>query len=412
MPAVLACLTVNHRNASFDLLERLSVGAAQLQQTLIEHDAVDGAVVLATCNRFEVYLDTDRADAAQLVAQAVGVDAAELPAAALLRGDAAIRHLFSVSAGLESVVVGEDEISGQVGRALTEAREIGASSPRLEMLFQRATRTSRGVKTRTQLGGAGRSLVRLALELASSRFADWAETRVLLVGTGQYAATTVAALRDRGAEQIAVFSPSGRAEPFALKYGLTATRDLADAAAYADVVITCTSGNDPVLSASTLAPAHRRLLIDLGLPRNIDPDVATVPHIELLDLETIKLHAPLEELNATSDAHELVATAAAEFTAETLAAPSVVALRTHVLGLLDRELQRSGVTPEIEAALRHFAGVLMHGPSVRAREHAASGMADDFAAALDAVFGIDHQIVTRSDSASHSSSASVTSNAS
>lgn len=409
---MLACLTVNHRNASFDLLERLSVGAAQLQQTLIEHDAVDGAVVLATCNRFEVYLDTDRADAAQLVAEAVGVDAAELPAAALLRGDAAVRHLFSVSAGLESVVVGEDEISGQVGRALTEAREAGASSPRLEMLFQRATRTSRGVKTRTQLGGAGRSLVRLALELASSRFSDWSDTRVLLVGTGQYAATTVAALRDRGAEQIAVFSPSGRAEPFALKYALTATRDLADAAANADVIITCTSGNDSVLSASTLAPAHRRLLIDLGLPRNIDPDVATVPHIELLDLETIKLHAPLEELSATSDAHELVETAAAEFTAEALAAPSVVALRRHVLGLLDRELHRSGVTPEVEAALRHFAGVLMHGPSVRAREHAAAGMSDDFAGALDAVFGIGHQIVTRSDSASHSSSASVTSNAS
>lgn len=395
---MLVCLTVNHRNAPFDLLERLAAGAATVQRSLGEHDAVDGAIVLSTCNRFEVYVDTEHPDAIGMIAEAAGVDHAHLPTAGVLRGEAVARHLFSVSAGLESVVVGEDEISGQVSRALLAARDEGAVSPTLEMLFQRATKTSRGVKARTAIGGAGRSLVRLALELSSSRIADWAATRVLLVGTGQYAATTVVALRDRGAVDIAVHSPSGRAAAFAAKHGLRAHHDLGGALAEADIVITCTSGNDPVVTAPLLQPAHRRLLVDLGLPRNIDPAVAGIEGIELLDLETISLHAPLEALHATDDARRIVGDAVSEFVADAAVAPAVVALRGHVLDTLERELGRSGVTPEIESALRHFAGVLLHGPSVRARELAAQGQAGDFAAGVEAVFGVQATVAEASES--------------
>jgi glutamyl-tRNA reductase len=395
---VLLCLTASHRTTSFDVLEQLTVGAAAVASTLGAHADIDGAVVLSTCNRFEVYLDTDATDAVELIANAAGLDAGILRTSATqLHGDAVAKHLFSVSSGLESVVVGEDEISGQVSRALLDARDTGSTSPALEKLFQRATKTSRGVKTQTALGGAGRSLVRLALELVSSRTADWAETRVLLVGTGQYAATTVVALRDRGAEQISVFSPSGRALPFATKHTLEAELDLASALAVADVVITCTSGADPVitpelLTAETRTVGARRMIVDLGLPRNVDPLVVGVAGVELLDLETISLHAPLDEITATADARELVGSAASEFAADVAIAPAVVALRTHVLGILDAELARGrAATPEAEAALRHFAGVLLHGPSVRARELAVEGRAGDVTAALETLFGVQVQ---------------------
>jgi glutamyl-tRNA reductase len=414
--SVLICLTANHRNASFELLEKLSVGAPTVAKSLVtESDFLQGAVVLATCNRFEAYLDVDEPltagvavaveQAAETFGAASGADVAELrESLTVLCGDNVADHLFAVSSGLESVVVGEDEIAGQVRRALTTARIDGTTSSDLERLFQRASRTSRGVKTKTGLGGAGRSLARLALELAESRVTDWAQTRVLLVGTGQYARVTLANLRTLGVTGIRVYSPSGRALAFAAKQGLTAVPGdgLIGAVAASDIVITCSTAESTVLDASHLLAAaavpgalERRLVIDLGLPRNVDPDVVSVPGIELLDLETISVHAPLDELNAESDARALVDQAAAEYRAgkaEAAVAPAVVALRSHLFDLLDAEIARARSrgesTEQTERALRHLVGVLLHTPSVRARELARDGRADDVFGAVEALFGL------------------------
>ena len=413
---MLLCLTANHRNTSFEMLEKLSLGAPRAAGILVtESSSISGAVVLATCNRFEAYLEIEEPltaaaavaveNSVQVISAASGIDPAALrDTVTVIRGDAVAEHLFSVSSGLESVIVGEDEISGQVRRALEQARAAGTTSSALERLFQKAANTSREVKSHTAIGGAGRSLVRLGLELASSRIADWSAARVLLVGTGQYAATTVAALRDRGAVDITVFSPSGRAARFALRLGLTASIDLVAALAAADVVITCTTTEAPVVAAAQLSPAsggQRRIVIDLGLPRNVHPDVATVPGTELLDLETISLHAPLEELTATTDARALVVNAATEFaaaTAEQQLTPSVVALRTHVFGLLEAEIARARARGDddgrIEAALRHLTSVLLHTPSVRARELARTGEAQSFSDAVTALFGPDVSATT------------------
>ena len=408
---MLLCLTANHRNASFEILEKLSIGAPQAAGILVnDGEFVAGVVVLATCNRFEAYLEIDEPltaatavvveNSVQVISAASGIDPITLrDTVTVLSGDAVAEHLFSVSSGLESVIVGEDEISGQVRRALEQARTAGTTSSGLERLFQKAANTSREVKNQTAIGGAGRSLVRLGLELASSRIADWSTTRVLIVGTGQYAATTVAALRDRGVVDVTVYSPSGRAARFALRLGLAASIDLVAALAAADVVITCTTTEAPVVSAVHLSPSsggQRRIVIDLGLPRNVHPDVATVPGTELLDLETISLHAPLEELTATTDARALVVNAATEFsasTAEQQLTPSVVALRTHVFGLLEAEIARARARGDddgrVEAALRHLTGVLLHTPSVRARELARAGEAQSFSDAVTALFGVD-----------------------
>lgn len=407
MEDVLICLTASHRNASFDLLERLSIGAPTAASRLVtDSDVLDGAVVLATCNRFEAYLDIagdDRDSAVSATVDAVAtasdlVPAEVLDSVSVLGGGDVVQHLFAVSSGLESVVVGETEISGQVRRALEDARANGTTTSDLERLFQEAAHTSRGVKTRTRIGAAGRSLVRLGLELASSRITDWARTRVLLVGTGSYAATTIAALRDRGAANIQVFSPSGRAPWFAAKHDLVAATDLRQAIGTSDVVITCTSSEVPVVEPADLADGQRRIVIDLGLPRNVDPDAAHVEGVELLDLETISIHAPIAELNAESEARQIVDDAVSRFRAQALeqsTTPALVAFRKHVFDILDDEIDRAKrrdgdpeSVEQTERALRHLVGVLLHRPSVRARELGRAGRGEEFVGALDALFGV------------------------
>ncbi|SDK33604.1 glutamyl-tRNA reductase [Cryobacterium psychrotolerans] len=454
---MLICLSASHKNSSFDVLEKLSVGASASADRMLErHTSLSGAVIVATCNRFEAYLDLDEpfgvsplpavSAAIEAISASTGVAADTLrDTLDLVHGNGVAEHLFAVTSGLESVVVGEGEIAGQVRRALEQARAHGTTSGELERLFQRASQTSRGVKNRTGIGAAGRSLVRLALELAESRVSDWAETRVLLVGTGRYAGASLAALRDLGAENVRVYSPSGRALKFARSHGIDAVPELAFAreAAECDLILTCTTVDHHVIDAALLGAgrallaerealqdgvtllvspadaagvaaadaaadavgdadrpaaaidAPRQLIIDLGLPRNVDPDVSLVPGIELLDLETIRIHAPLEELNSTSEARQLVTRAARKFTAvteEQSLAPAVVALRSYVFDILDAEIGRArgrgDASEQTEAALRHLAGVLLHTPMVRSRSLARAGEQESFLTGLDALFGI------------------------
>lgn len=425
---MLLCVTASHKTASFELLERLSRTPDDVAPTIVGMTpCVQGAVVLATCNRFEAYVEMDEPVTAagaigveaviEAVESATGISAADLDGAYTVHsGRRVAEHLFSVASGLESVVSGEGEIAGQVRRALKSARKDGTTSPELERLFQRASQAQRKVKNVTALGRAGRSLVRLALELADSRIADWSAERVLLVGTGAYAAVTLATLRERGAVNISVYSPSGRAEVFAAKHGIRAIAadEYARTAARSSLLITCTTATEPVLgpehlqlpagvaaagcpvSASTGSATHpNRLVVDLGMPRNVDPAVAALEGVALLDLETIRLHAPLEELQATDAARSVVREAAETFHvvgARQSVTPSVVALRSHIFELLEREIDRARARGDedgkVEQALRHLSGVLLHTPTVRAHELAAAGRADEFTAALAALYGI------------------------
>ena len=417
---MLLCFSSSHRTADFDLLERLERHAPAVTAALAEHsDIVSGAVVLATCNRFEAYLDIDeplpaaRAVSAEAVLDAVssaaGIDPETLRSARAVYSDHAVaEHLFAVTSGLESVVVGEGEIAGQVRRALESARSAGSVTSELERLFQLASRTSRGVKNRTGIMSAGRSMVRLALDLAESRVSDWSQTRVLLVGTGKYAGASLAALRDRGVKNVRVYSPSGRAPKFARSHDIEAVPadGLVEALAASDLVVTCSAVTDYVLTRPLLTQAlalrgalERRLVIDLGLPRNVDPAVAELLGVELLDLETISLHAPLKELQAADDARSIVDAAAAEYRARTTEqqiTPALVALRKHVFGVLDAEIERARSrgddSEQTEAALRHLAGVLLHTPSVRARELARQGDAQAFIDGAAAVFGVEAEV--------------------
>lgn len=426
---MLICLTASHKNAAFDLLERLSANAEHAAPRILEgHDAVQGAVVVATCNRFEAYLDLDAPEgespvpvvheAIRAVGTVAGLESDELRATfGFVHGNAVAGHLFAVASGLESVVVGEGEIAGQVRRSLERARREGTTTPALERLFQRASQTSRRVKNETGIGGEGRSLVRLALDLAESRVTDWAATRVLLVGTGRFAGASLAALRDRGVTDVRVHSPSGRGAKFAASHGIEAVPrgEYAAAAAEADIIVTCTTAEHHVVDKALIAVGReqleasvallpgaitpvrdvRQLVIDLGLPRNVAPDVVEVPGVDLLDLETIKIHAPLEELGATDAAREIVNRDARDFGdlgEERDLAPAVVALRRHVYDILDGEIARAKARGDddgrTEAALRHMAGVLLHTPMVRSRELARAGEQTAWIDGLEALFGV------------------------
>lgn len=396
---MLFCLTANHRNTEFDVLDRIATVAEGAAADLFaSHDFVRGAIVLATCNRFEAYLEVDEplTGGAALAREAVfealelsaGPDARALRRSAVsLAGDEVVRHLFAVSSGLESMVVGEEEISGQVQRALVSARTAGTTSTELEQVFQRAAHATREVRAKADIAAGGRSLARIALDLVDTRVTDWSTVRVLIVGTGQYAATTITALRARGAEDVRVFSATGRAQRFAARYGIRAESSLREAIGDADIVMTCTATY--TVTAADIPDSASRLVIDLGLPRNVDPAVGRLEGVELLDLELIGRHAALPELGA--GVHQMVGSAAATFTAEKAAAPAVVAVRSHIQDALDAELARvraRGADAATEAALRHLAGVISHVPSVRAREYAAEGRLDEFVAALETVFGI------------------------
>ncbi len=419
-------MTASHKTASFEMLERLSRTPDDVAPNLLGlASCVQGAVVVATCNRFEAYIEVDEPVTAagavgveavlEAIEQTAGIPAEELEGAYEVHsGRHVAEHLFAVASGLESVVPGEGEIAGQVRRALKSARKEGTTSPELERLFQRASQAQRKVKNVTALGRAGRSLVRLSLELADSRIADWSAEKVLLVGTGAYAAVTLATLRERGAVDISVYSPSGRAAVFAEKHDITAVPedDYARIASRSSLLITCTNAaEEPVLGPQHLqaptgpVPAgcpmgqNSQLVIDLGMPRNVDPAVASLEGVALLDLETIRLHAPLEELQATDAARSVVREAADTFNVvgdRQSVTPAVVAFRTHILSLMEAEIDRARARGDedgrVEQAMRHLAGVLTHTPTVRAHELAADGRSAEFISALETIYGITPEV--------------------
>ncbi|MFF2831140.1 glutamyl-tRNA reductase [Cellulosimicrobium cellulans] len=337
----LLSLTASHHELDLDALERLSTGAHSIGGSAVAAcDVITGAVVLATCNRFELYLDVDAPldgtgvqhateHVARMVADASGVAPAEALASFRARaGTEVAEHLFAVASGLDSMVVGEREIAGQVKRALETAHADGVTSSTLELLFQTASRTSKRVSTQTTLGGAGRSVVALGLDLAAAELPPWHQARVVLIGTGSYAGASLAALRALGCDDVRVYSQSGRAEEFAAARGVEAVTDLVTALEDADLVVSCSGARGRALAADAARPgggADRReqaiehvldaaavvrareraavragdepaarptVVLDLALHRDVDPRVADVEGVLLYDLATLAAHSP------------------------------------------------------------------------------------------------------------------------
>lgn len=348
-------------------------------------------------------------------------------------GPDAVAELFATAAGLESMVVGEREIAGQLRRAATVARAEGTLTAELDRALSHASAASRRVASSTRLAGTGRSVVAVGLDLAADRLPPLGSCRVLLVGTGAYAGATVTALHERGARDIGVYSRTDRARAFAAGRGLRAVSDaeLPGALALADLVITCRGLGAPVLTRELVAtslrlrrpaepappdrpaepgprierrggrtgPAGRPLVVlDLALRRDVEESVGRLPGVALIDLAAVQRAVPEAEAAQVRAARDIVAREAEAFDRAGLARrmdPLICALRERVEALVEDELARlrprDGMVDVEDAAraLRHLAARILHHPTVAAHRAGREGREGEYLAALELVLGSD-----------------------
>ncbi len=420
--------SIHHAEHGLNAVKRVVPAVPGLAKRLVaDHPAVRGAVVLSTCNRLEIYLDADAAAPGAGVgladvraALAAGLPGPSCPADIPLRARHATEvlwHLFEVGAGLDSMVVGEREIAGQLRRALKHARREGTATYLLTESIEQALRTSRRVAHLTSLASNGRSVVAVGLDLLRR---DWATSRVLLLGTGAYAGAVVSALSARGCTDITVHSASGRAASFAESHDVrAASGSVADALGSADVVIACRGVGTPVLTRHVMvegleARQGRPMdVVDLALARDAEASVGELEGVRLLDLQTIQRHVPDASAREVSRAERLVAEGVEDLVVRLKGRqldPAVVALRDTVTAMvadeIDRLPQGRPLTAEEAAhALRRLAARMIHEPSVRARKAAEAGDGQSYLEALSVVYGIEAPLAELGRTASHYRSA-------
>ena len=407
---VLVLVGASHHDASLEEIERLSHAGDALAPALTAHEGVNGALVLSTCNRFEVYLDLDHFHEAidlttREIARHAGVEHAEVvESMRVTMGTSVAQHLFSVASGLESMVVGEDEVAGQVKSALASAQDAETTSPTLERMMQRALATSKAVTNMTGLGAAGRSIVTVGLDVAEERHGLLSGRSALVLGTGSYARVVTAALAKRGVEEIYVYSSSGRATKFASSHAITAITEeqLGEAIAKVDLVAACSGAPHHIIDSALIdargAADSVLPVIDLALSPDVAPDVRDRTDVDVIDLEVIRVFAPREHSSAVLEAQEIVRGAVECFErAETgrAADPAVVAMRAYVSSIINEEIERTrgrlgdDTADEVARSLHRVSNALLHTPSVRAQELARTGDIDDYRRAMHTLFGID-----------------------
>jgi glutamyl-tRNA reductase len=407
---------LSHRSAPVALLEEVSRGVGDTTEVLTElvAGAVGEAVVLSTCNRVEVYADTEGFHAGveavtDLLTRRSSVSLEELSKHLYVHWEGqAVHHLFQVASGLDSMVVGESQILGQLRRAYGAS---GHTAGRvLHELFQTALRVGKRVHAETGIDAAGQSLVSVGVGQAEAVVGDLTDRPVLVVGAGSMGALAGATLRRAGVGEVVVANrtPENAARLATSLEGRGVGLDALTAEiAAADVVITSTGAIGHVVSRAVVAAAmegrDRPLaVVDLALPRDVDPGVRNVPGVTLIDLESIQTSL------AGTDAHEGVEAAKAIVADEVggflswqktaRVAPTVVALRSRADEVVAAELARlsgrlpdldEGVRAEVEQSVRRVVQTLLHTPTVRVKELADAPAGLSYAEALRELFGLD-----------------------
>lgn len=401
------------------LLERVALApdaADKLAADAIGAPYVAEAAVVSTCNRLEMYASVDRfhggvESLTALLERHTGVAAAELvPHLAVSYEGAAVRHLFSVAAGLESVVVGEPQITGQVRTALRRGQDGETVGSVLNEVFQQALRVGRSVRARTGIDAAGQSMLAVALDLVEPLPAA---TRVVVLGAGSLAGLTAATLRRRGSGSLVIAnrSPERAAATARLHGGVPLALDdragMVQALRWADLLVACTGAPHVVLPADVVAAArsdarHPLAVLDLALPHDVDPAVAALPGVRVVDLAAVAdsgLGRRRDDEIAL--ARELVDAEALRFGSRAAARsvqPEVVALRRMAAGVVEGELDRLDARlpqlgpaerAEVARTVRRVVDKLLHQPSVRVRELSAGEHGRDYADALRELFALE-----------------------
>ena len=409
---------LSHRTSPLEVLERASLDADEtlhLRGALRGSEYLAESLVVATCNRLEVYAEAVTFhgavdDIGAALSAASGVPRDELtPHLYVHYEDRAVAHTFSVACGLESMALGEGQILGQLREALASAQQADTAGAVLNQLIQQALRVGKKAHAETGIDRAGPSLVEGGLALASQAIGDLGSARVLVMGAGamsSLAATTL--VRARVGEVVVVNRTREKADHLAASLGVRSGSwsDLDDELAAADLVLACTGATEHVVSAELAARLHERrqgrpqAFLDLALPRDVDPEVAR--YARVIDLGEIGRHlgAADGEPPAVAAVRDLVTAEVADYLVlrrQKSVAPTVAALRRRASDVVAAELGRlEGKLPDLDEAVRReientvhrVATKLLHTPTVRVKELAAESTGD-YTAALRELFDLD-----------------------
>lgn len=408
---------VSHRTAPVPLLEKVTIGlhdSGAVAQRLTDGSVAE-AVVLATCNRVEIYADTDAFHAgvdavSDLLARSSGVPLSTLTDHLYVHWEGqAVTHLFQVACGLDSMVIGESQILGQLRRAYAASR--AGAGRTLHELFQSALRVGKRVHAETGIDEAGRSLVSVGLERAVTAVGPLEGRDVLVIGAGSMGALAGSTLRRAGVASITVANrtaANARRLATSLEGVGIGLEDLESALVKADVVVSSTGATGVVVPLELVSRAvHDRggrpvAFLDLALPRDIDPAVRDLPGVTLVDLETLQSVLAATEAGAEVEAaRSIVMAEVGGFLAWQRAsrvAPTVAALRSRAAQVAEAELARldarlpdldEHIRAELAATVRRVVGTLLHTPTVRVKELAEAPAAGSYAEALRELFGLD-----------------------
>jgi glutamyl-tRNA reductase len=418
------CVGISHRTAPLALRERLALTPTTIAAILSRFGCGQGErptgvselVILSTCNRLELYAAAGDGGAQSLfdiVAETTGVDAAELGAAVYtLTGADAVRHLCRTAAGLDSMILGEPQILGQIGQAYSTALSQRAAGHMLSTLFRGAMRAGRRARVETAINRNPATVSSVAVKLVSETVPDLRTARVLVVGAGEVAELTLAALHHRGARDVCVVSRTREhAERLSARF---ATRSVAFdllhiALASADVVITSTSAPHHVITRRMLADAmsaraHRpMILVDIAVPRDVDPTVADLPGVRCVDLDDLQRHVSdnlLERELEVPRAESILEEEAAECIRalqQLGVQPLIADLRAHTESVRRDALARASRhfahlsdadRAKVDAFSESLINRLLHEPMVRLRAEARKGQAAGYALAVRELFGL------------------------
>lgn len=410
----IALAGVSHHTASIELRERVAIdreAAASFAGELVRNgNGQTEAVVLSTCNRTELYVASSDGDAGEIADRALlalaGADADALaPVAYRLSDESAALHLFRVAAGLDSLVPGEGEILGQV----RDAYEAGAPGAMLDRTFRMALHAGRRARLETAIGESPASVPAAAAALAQQVFEGLDGRRVVLVGAGRTSELTARNLRSRGATVTAVVNRTlEHAERLAAELGAGALPldDVAQALTEADVVVSSTSAPGFVLTGGRLVSALRSrrgrpvLFVDLAVPRDVDPALASVDGCFVYDVDDLEavVSASLEGRRAEAVHAERIVAAEAErfraWQASLAVVPAIASLRAFAEEIRSSELARvEGKLPESERAVvdtvtAQIVNKLLHLPTIRMKEAAVTPDGLVYADVVRHLFGL------------------------
>jgi glutamyl-tRNA reductase len=386
---------VSYRGASVALLERLSFPIEDLPKAyhhLRGIDEVRGGVIVSTCNRVEVLAEIDSYHPGLQALRGFLGDSREVPMEELAGPLAshyeedAVRHLFALASGIDSMVVGEPQILAQVREAFRSAEREGALSPLLDALFRRGIRVGRRARAETRIGANPGAMVEAGVSLAEEALGTLAGAHLVVVGAGTMAELAVRALTGRGVARVTVLNRTpSRAERLAGKAGAVAgpLEDLEQALALADVVVSMTGATGLVIERGPVeraAEGRRLFVLDLAVPRDVDPTVRELPGITLIDIDdlrTVVNGADGDEVERVRTIVEEEAHRFAEWRRAARLAPLIRALYDRAEQARRAELDKvegrlTALTEDeraaVEAATSAIVKKLLHRPVVRAKE--------------------------------------------